>query len=240
MTFMLRTAVGLVFLFGSVSSAAAVDSGTLLAVYGEGMKAYYAGNYRQAHETFTTAIDGGCRDPRCYYFRGLSSLRLGRAPDAQLDFAEGAKLEAADFDVFYNVSGALERVQGNDRMLIERYRADGRKHALKERQRIRFEHYRRFAPSEAVPGAATTAAGSGGPAPAGAATTPDAAGPAGPANTPAAAGANPFGAPAANPFAPATPAPAAPAPPASPAPAAPAPAAPAPTAPAPAANPFGN
>jgi tetratricopeptide (TPR) repeat protein len=222
---------GLVLAATLVGSASAIDSGVLLSLYGEGMKAFYAGRYAEAHETFTQAIEAGSQDPRCYYFRGLANNRLGRGPDAQIDFKKGAELEARDFDVFYNVSGALERIQGNERLMLERHRAAGRKFALAERERIRFEHYRRFAPQEAVAGPATTGGVEGAAPAAGAA----------PAMTPAAMpAANPFGAPSDNPFgAPAAPTPAAPAAPASgtPAPAAPT----APAAPAPATtNPFGN
>jgi hypothetical protein len=177
--------------------AQAIDSNVLSALYGEGMKAYYSGRYTQAHETFSQAIEAGSKDPRCFYFRGLSNLKLGRGPDAGMDFEKGAAIEAADFDVFFNVSGALERVQGPDRLTLERYRADGRKHAQKEIEKIRFEHYRRFAAQQPVAGAATVE----GSAPAATGTAPAAA----PAGAPAES-ANPFGAPAA---APATPAPAA-------------------------------
>lgn len=171
------------------SSARAIDGNVLLALYGEGMKAYYSGDHRLAHDTFSQAIDAGSKDPRCYYFRGLSELRLGREPDAKLDFTKGAELEAADFDVFFNVSGALQRVQGAERLMLERYRAEGRKMALKEIERIRFQHYQRMANSaQAVQGPATTG------------TAPGVA-PAATPTTPAAPVDNPFGAPAAPPAA---------------------------------------
>lgn len=195
-------------------SARAIDNAILVALYGEGMKAYYAGNHRVAHDTFTQAIEAGSKDPRCYYFRGLSDLRLGREPDAKLDFTKGAELEAIDFDVFFNVSGALQRVQGADRLMLEKYRAEGRKLALKEIEKIRFQHYQRMADaSAAARGPATTGANPSQP------TTPSGA----PSTTPAAPADNPFGTPPANPANPfGTPAPAPGA------------------APAPAANPFGN
>jgi tetratricopeptide (TPR) repeat protein len=197
-------------------SARAIDNGILLALYGEGMKAYYGGDYRLAHDTFTQAIEAGSKDPRTYYFRGLSEMRLGREPDAKLDFTKGAELEALDFDVFFNVSGALQRVQGADRLTLEKYRAEGRKLARKEIERIRFQHYQRMADAAtAARGPATTGADPSQPGASSAApTTP----------SPTAPADNPFGtppaAPAANPFGAPAPAPGA--------------------APAPAANPFGN
>lgn len=107
--------------------AQAVDGNVLTALYGEGVKAYHAGRYAQSHETLSQAIEAGSKDPRCFYFRGLSNLKLGRGPDAGMDFQQGAAIEAADFDVFFNVSGALERVQGTDRLTLERFRAEGRR-----------------------------------------------------------------------------------------------------------------
>ncbi|MCE9606460.1 MAG: hypothetical protein K8U03_16315 [Planctomycetia bacterium] len=200
---------------------AEVNDKILTDVYHQGLKTFYAGQYAEAHDVFTQAIDGGTKDPRAYYFRGLANSRLGRAANAKADFEKGAVIEGKDFDVFFNVSTALERIQGNERRTLESYRAAGRKHALAEIDKIRFEHFRRFDPNEGVPGAATTSSGTG--LPAGqvpAAATEPAAMPA----TPGAAPANPFGTPApanapANPFG--TPAPAAPATP-------------------PAKNPFGN
>lgn len=182
-------------------SAKAIDSAVLTALYGEGMKAYYAGQYSQAHETFSQAIEAGSKDPRCFYFRGLSNLRLGRGPDAGLDFQKGAAIEAVDFDVFFNVSGALERIQGTDRLTLERFRAEGRKNAQKEIEKIRFEHYRRFSPQAAVEGAATVE----GATPAASGTAPGTVPAAMPGTPGAPAADNPFGgaAPAATPAAPA-------------------------------------
>lgn len=192
--------VGCLALVAAVSSVRAeVNEKILTEVYHQGLKSFYAGQYAQAHDTLSQAIEGGTKDPRSYYIRGISNLRLGRQADAKADFQSGAALEGKDFDVFYNVSSALERVQGPERRLLESYRVQGRKNALAEIEKIRFEHFRRFDPNEGVAGAASTGAGA---TPAG--TDPNAA-------PTAPAGANPFGAPAApagnNPFgAPAAPA----------------------------------
>ena len=66
-------------------------------VYGHGVHAYFSGDYPRAHELMTAAIDRGMRDPRCYYFRGLSYLMLGRPQEADADFTLGAKLESKRF-----------------------------------------------------------------------------------------------------------------------------------------------
>lgn len=172
----------------SSPAAAEVNEKILADVYSQGLKAFYAGNYTQAYDTLSLAIDGGTKDPRTFYIRGVANLRLGRQAAAKSDFEKGAAIEGKDFDLFYNASTALERIQGPERRLLESYRAAGRKNAIAELEKIRFEHFRRFDPAEGVAGAATTGS-TGAPA------DPNAA----PAGT---APANPFGAPAApvNPF----------------------------------------
>ncbi|HUY91639.1 MAG TPA: tetratricopeptide repeat protein [Pirellulales bacterium] len=132
-------------------------------LYGNGVHAYNGGNYAEAYNELTRAIDNGSADPRVYYYRGLSYLKLGRPQEAQSDFAEGAKLEMADSDRFYNVSKSMERVQGRPRALLERYRAAARLAAFHEREQARFERYERIrqnepnvqlkpSPAEAQPG----------------------------------------------------------------------------------------
>ena len=178
--------------------SAAIDDKVLTSLYHEGAKAYFASDYRKAHDALTQVIEAGGKDPRAYYFRGLANARLGRTSNAQLDFTKGAEIEGQDFDTFYNVSAALERVQGPDRRALETYRQAGRKNALAAIEKIRFEKFRRFEPSQGTPSAATTV---GQPAPDASAPATD------PAAMPAAATASdPFAAPA--PAAPATAAPA--------------------------------
>jgi hypothetical protein len=99
-------------------------------LYGSGVHAYFAQDYVKAHQYLTAAIEGKASDPACYYFRGLAELRLGRPQDAELDFQHGAKLESGELNRPYNVSKALERVQGPDRAAIEHYRIEARMLAM--------------------------------------------------------------------------------------------------------------
>lgn len=117
-------------------------------LYGNGVHAYNGANYVEAYNEFTRAIENGSEDPRVYYYRGLSFLKLGRPQEAQHDFADGAKREMADSDRFYNVSKALERVQGRPRAMLERYRAAARLAAFHEREQARFERYERIRQNE--------------------------------------------------------------------------------------------
>jgi hypothetical protein len=216
----------------AVNRAEAADANVLQGLYAEGLKSFYGADYTRAGELLTTAIDAGSNDPRSYYFRGLSRLRLGKRTEADADFKRGAELEGKDFDAFFNVSRSIERIQGSERLMLERYRTKGRKNALAELEAIRFERFRRFQPGGASPPPTAEQVAPAAPADAGT-----------PASTAPAAAPNPFGAPAASPATPEA-APAAPAAPANPfgGPATPAaPGAAAPAAPAtPPANPFGT
>ena len=133
--------------------------------YGMGVHAYFSQNFQEAYDDLSSAISAGSRDPRCYYFRGLSYLRLGREEDAQIDFQRGAELETRDVNKFYNVPAALERIQGADRALLERYRSGARLAALQREEQQRAARYgqereqeRRLLESGAAPAGAPPAA----------------------------------------------------------------------------------
>jgi len=94
--------------------------------YGAGVHAYYDGDYQTAYDALTAAIEAGSLDPRAYYYRGLTSIKLGRADDEiEGDFAEGATRESAGRGGL-SVSRSLERVQGRDRLRLEKYRQRAR------------------------------------------------------------------------------------------------------------------
>jgi hypothetical protein len=110
-------------------------------MYGSGVHAYFAGDYVRAHQYLTSAIEGHTQDARCYYFRGLACLKLGRPQDAELDFQQGAKLECSDLNRTYNVAKSLERVQGADRSAIEQYRVAARMLAMTRAEAERKARY---------------------------------------------------------------------------------------------------
>ena len=109
--------------------------------YGNGVHAYFAGDFIAAHERLTDVINAGTKDPRALYFRGLVYLKLGRAPEADQDFRRGATLESQDLNRFYNVGKALERVQGHARVRLEKFRLDARMLAMERAERIRKARY---------------------------------------------------------------------------------------------------
>ncbi|MGO9109501.1 MAG: hypothetical protein ACLP9L_09725, partial [Thermoguttaceae bacterium] len=89
-----------------VSSAPLVAQDAVLGqIYGNGVHAYFGQDYVRAYQLFTSAIDGHSQDPRCFYFRGLTLLKLGRPQDAEIEFQHGAKLESSGDSIrAYNVA----------------------------------------------------------------------------------------------------------------------------------------
>ena len=158
-------------------------------LFGNGVHAYFSGDYVAAHGQLTSAIDAGSNDPRAYYFRGFCYMKLGREPEAKVDFARGAKLETGDTDHFYDVSKGLERIQGRPRLLLERQRSEARLLAQQELDHRRYDRYQRIRRAESqvllkAPPAAGPEAEK--PADAFAPETPKAPGPADPFAPPAA------------------------------------------------------
>jgi len=136
--------VGLILLGFGTTSVKAQE--TLLGeLYGRGVHAYFAGEYVQAYDQLTTAIKQGSKDPRCYYFRGLVYMKLGRPEQAKQDFTKGASLEIHNEQI-HHVGRALERVQGVAREQLERVRQQTRIAAYKrevrrdKRQRAAITH----------------------------------------------------------------------------------------------------
>jgi hypothetical protein len=115
---------------------------------GDGIHAFHAGDYDRAYDALTNAIEAGTEDARCYYFRGLAALRLGRTHEAEADFVTGADRELSSGSI-RRVSQSLERVQGHDRLSLERFRSRARLGAL---QRDREAYGRRYSAIEDASG----------------------------------------------------------------------------------------
>jgi hypothetical protein len=96
--------------------------------YGRGVHAYFAGRTAEAEELFSLALADSPNDPRILYYRAMALLRLGRAAEARGDMLAGAEIEAGQ-PGRYAVGTALSRVQGSDRLLLERFRQQARARA---------------------------------------------------------------------------------------------------------------
>ena len=114
--------------------SARADEAVLEQLLGDGMHAYFGGDFTSAYNILSAAAHDGSRDPRVYYYRGLADLRLGREPDAGADFEKGATLEASDSNGQYHVGLSLERIQGPARQSIEQYRERARVVAFQRAQ----------------------------------------------------------------------------------------------------------
>ncbi len=98
-------------------------------LYDRGVNAYFAGRSSEAEAALSEAIQWNPQDPRAYYFRALTLLRQGRSDEARGDMLTGAMLEAQS-PRHFAIGAALERVQGSERLMLERYRRDARRDAV--------------------------------------------------------------------------------------------------------------
>jgi hypothetical protein len=95
--------------------------------YGRGVHAFFAKDYQEALGFFQQAEKLESRDPRPYYYAGLTYKRLKQEQKsgeyykkaASLEFGENIKRE-------YDVSESLYRIQGRERLTIEKYREEAR------------------------------------------------------------------------------------------------------------------
>ena len=143
-----RVVVGLCaawFALSHVGQVTAQD--TLLAeLYGQAVHAYFAGNYGQAEQLLSEAAAAGSRDPRVFYFRGLTLKGLGRAAEGDADLRQAAQLEVAGTDRIYPVSQSLTRIQGRQRLELEKIRQEARlkvRRQTVDRNRNRYEELQR-------------------------------------------------------------------------------------------------
>ncbi len=124
------TALLAVSLIGVVLTGAtdlhAQNSAELSAVYGRGVHAYFANQSDQAEQQFTQVIQAGSSDPRVFYFRAMTRLRMGRQHEAANDMRIGADYEARNPGSMGSISKALERVQGHSRRKLEQFRRQAR------------------------------------------------------------------------------------------------------------------
>ena len=95
-------------------------------LYGQGVHAYYNGDYESAVRYLTATISKDTDDPRSYYFRGLANAKLGNDEASLADLKKGAAIEALDDRGFYKISAALQRIQGQPRLQIEKLRKQAR------------------------------------------------------------------------------------------------------------------
>ncbi len=132
---------------GSMPLLASGQDTVLHRLYGDGVHAYFAGDYVKAHEHLTAAIEGGMSDPRAHYFRALCYTQLGRDEMAEEDFDKGAELEARSGRMEDVVGRALTRIQGVSRTRLENHRQEARLAAYRQKNRAATERFSGGQPS---------------------------------------------------------------------------------------------
>lgn len=137
---MMRSTATVVFWFSivglpvpAIAAPTSAEPMPLATAFGSGAHAFFACDYQRAYEELSNAIQAGTQDPRAWYFRGLAALRLGRVDEAEADFSTGAERESRGLGT-WPVSRSLERVQGPDRLTLERHRARARVAMLQQRR----------------------------------------------------------------------------------------------------------
>lgn len=103
-------------------------------VFGTNIHRFYDGQFEQLIAEVSEVVNDDLQDPRILYLRGLALLRTGKDQAAADDLRKGAELEALQYGSRnYNIPRALQRVQGNDRAMLEAARSD----AMKRRSELR-------------------------------------------------------------------------------------------------------
>jgi hypothetical protein len=93
--------------------------------FGQGLEAFWQRRYPEAEAHFKKAVSYYDQDARYQYFLGLARWQQrtkAKRAAAEYDFAQGARLEAASRPHAYQVNASLERLQGQLRQVLDRYR----------------------------------------------------------------------------------------------------------------------
>ncbi|WP_146583645.1 hypothetical protein [Posidoniimonas polymericola] len=110
--------------------------------YARGVNAYFNGSANQAEGWLDQAAGARPNDPLVYYYRGLAKHRQGRRYEAEADFQIGAAIEARRAAGTLGIGHALQRIQGGERLLLERIRREAREAfqaTTKEDRRSRYQ-----------------------------------------------------------------------------------------------------
>lgn len=121
-------------------AAPTIESLPLAATYGDAVHAFFAGDYQRSYDDLSGVVEAGSTDPRVFYFRGLAALKLGRLDEAEADFTTGAAREAEGTGS-WPVARSLERIQGCDRLKLERHRVRARVALVQDDRRRSTQRY---------------------------------------------------------------------------------------------------
>ncbi len=92
-------------------------------LYGQGVHAFFDNDFVASKKLLHEVEKLGSEDPRPYYFLAMSYLRLNENKKADHYFDKAAQFEWEGRSIRdYNVADALMRIQGNERLKLEKYR----------------------------------------------------------------------------------------------------------------------
>jgi hypothetical protein len=142
-TIVMNTTLRRYFLVGClvtmIASSAAAESrewSDASSLYGRGVHAYFAGRLSEAETHLSEALARSPEDPRVFYFLALCRMKSGRMDEARSDMELGASLEA-QHPGRLGVGTALQRVQGTERLTLEKYRRQALASAAESRRQER-------------------------------------------------------------------------------------------------------
>jgi len=111
-------------------------------IYGRGVHAFFDRHYEEAITILSKAEELKSDDPRPYYFLGLACLRQKKTEQADQYFKKAAQQEYSGRTLRdYAVSESLRRIQGEERVRIEKIRTEERTNAQIREQRNQAARY---------------------------------------------------------------------------------------------------
>ena len=111
-------------------------------IYGKGVHAFFDRDYESAVTILLQAEEIQSIDPRPFYFLGLAYLRQEKTKEADQYFKQAAQLEFSGRGARdYGVAESLRRIQGEDRLRIEKIRSEERTSARIREQQHREARY---------------------------------------------------------------------------------------------------
>jgi len=111
-------------------------------IYGNGVHAFFDRDYEEAVNILSKVEELKTEDPRPYYFLGLAYLRQKKTEQADKYFKKAAQLEFGGRALRdYAVSESLRRIQGEERLRLEKIRAEERINARLREQRLQEARY---------------------------------------------------------------------------------------------------
>lgn len=121
-----------IHLVGALVLSVFASSFAIASELSDSMQLYFDGRVQQALQNLNHLASSGSLDARVYYFRGLANHRLGQRDAANADFQKAAALEVQTGGA--GVGQALQRVQGAERLMLEKHRTMARLRGRQRRQ----------------------------------------------------------------------------------------------------------